>query len=309
MSSGIPDASSIGFTGPYHRISLRALLRSLVRNPLGVLGLYLAVTFPLLLGGLLSGGAVSGWFIVPVHLAAGGGALWWASRRDRERWVTLALALLAIPIAYAELPWLNQALASGYRDPLVLTWERALTGFDPSRELAERFSWLWLSESLHLAYLSFYPAIYVPSIVLALRGRMREATTTALGVLIAVVVCYLVFAVFPVQGPRYFGPPEGVPDGPMRRLTLLILENGSSRGAAFPSSHMALMTAQALVALRLQPKMGVVLTLGMLGVGLGAVYGGFHYAVDMAVGALVGWASAWFALKLHGAPGNGPTGK
>ena len=129
---------------------------------------------------------------------------------------------------------------------------------------------------------------------------MREATTTTLGVLIAAVVCYLVFAVFPVQGPRYFGPPEGVPDGPMRRLTLLILENGSSRGAAFPSSHMALMTAQALLGLRLQPKMGVLLTLSTLGVGLGAVYGGFHYAVDMVVGALVGWASAWFALKLHG---------
>ena len=297
--SGIPIASAIGFTGPYHRISLRALLRSLVRNPLGVLGLYLAVTFPLLLGGLLGGGAVSGWSIVPVHLAAGGGALWRASRSDGKQWVTLALALAAMPIAYAELPWLNQALASGYRDPLVLAWERALTGFDPSRELAGRFSWLWLSELLHLAYLSFYPAIYVPPIVLALRGRMREATTTVLGILIAAVVCYLVFAVFPVQGPRYFGPPEGVPDGPMRRLTLLILENGSSRGAAFPSSHMAIMTAQALIALRLQPKMGVLLTLGMLGVGVGAVYGGFHYAVDMAAGALVGLLAAGWALRVH----------
>ena len=284
-------------------------MRSLVRHPLGVLGLYLAVTFPLLLGGLLSGGAVSGWPIVPVHLAAGGGALWWASRRDPDQWVTLALALVAIPIAYAEVPWLNQALTSGYRDPLVLAWERTLTGFDPSRELAGRFSWLWLSEPLHLAYLSFYPAIYVPPIVLAVRGRLREATTTALGILIASVVCYLVFAVFPVQGPRYFGPPEGVPDVSMRRLTLQILENGSSTGAAFPSAHMALMTAQAVLALRLQPKMGVLLTLAMLGVGVGAVYGGFHYAVDMAAGALVGLASAGFALRLHGARSTGPTGK
>ena len=112
---------------------------------------------------------------------------------------------------------------------------------------------------------------------------------------------------FPVQGPRYFGPPEGVPDGPMRRLTLLILENGSSRGAAFPSAHMSIMTAQAVLALRLQPKLGALLTLGMLGVGVGAVYGGFHYAVDMAAGALVGWVSAWFALKAHGARDTGTT--
>jgi membrane-associated phospholipid phosphatase len=259
----------------------------------------LALTFPLLLGGLLSGDSVSGGSIVPIHLAAGGGALWWASRNDRDPWVTLGFALLAIPIAYAEVPWLNQALASGYRDPLVMAWERALTGFDPSRELAGRFPWLWLSEPLHLAYLSFYPAIYVPPIVLAVRGRLREATTTALGILIASVVCYLVFAVIPVQGPRYFGPPEGVPDGPMRSLTILILENGSSRGAAFPSAHMALMTAQTVLALRFQPKMGVLLTLATLGVGAGAVYGGFHYAVDIAAGVLVGLPAAGWALRVH----------
>ena len=96
----------------------------------------------------------------------------------------------------------------------------------------------------------------------------------------------------------------------MRRLTLMILESGSSRGAAFPSAHMALMTAQARLALRFQRKMGVLLTLAALGVGVGAVYGGFHYAVDMAAGALVGLAGAWFALKCYGPPEPGdPTAK
>ena len=277
-------------------------MRSLVRNPLGVLGLYLAATLPLLLVGLANGGAVSGWLVLSVHVVAGGGSLWSASRshpNHPNQWVILWLALLAIPLAYAEVPWLNQALASGYRDPLILAWERALTGFDPSRELAGRFPWLWISEPLHLAYLSFYPAIYVPPIVLAMRGRLREATTTALGILVASVVCYLVFAVFPVQGPRYFGPPQGVPDGPIRRLTLMILESGSSQGAAFPSAHMALMTAQAGLALRFQQKMGLLLAVAALGVGVGAVYGGFHYAADMAAGAVVGLASAWLALRCH----------
>ncbi|MEE2900082.1 MAG: phosphatase PAP2 family protein [Gemmatimonadota bacterium] len=280
-------------------------MRSFVRHPLGILGFYLAVTSPLLIGGLVSGSGVGAWLILPVHLAVGGGSLWWASRKDPDRRVGMALALLAIPIAYAELPWLNQALTSGYRDPLLITWERALTGFDPSRELAGRFPWVWVSEPLHFAYLSFYPAVFFPPILLAVRGRLREGTTTVLGVLIAAVVCYIAFVLFPVQGPRYFGPPEGVPEGPMRRLTLLILENGSSRGAAFPSSHMALMTAQAALALRFQPKVGVLLTLGALGVGLGAVYGGFHYSVDLAAGAVVGGLSAWVALRLDRA---GPTG-
>ena len=69
------------------------------------------------------------------------------------------------------------------------------------------------------------------------------------------------------------------------------------------------MAARAGLARRRQPKMGVLLTLGVLGVGVGAVYGGFRSAVDMAAGALVGLASAWFALKLHGARSTGPTGR
>ena len=101
-------------------------------------------------------------------------------------------------------------------------------------------------------------------------------------------VCFVFFVYFPVQGPRYFGPPESIPEGPIRALTLFILENGSSRGAAFPSSHMAMTVCQAMAQLRYQPPIGIIVTLISVGVGFGAVYGGFHYAIDMLAGAVVG---------------------
>jgi|TARA_B100000959_G_scaffold31_1_gene48 membrane-associated phospholipid phosphatase len=40
--------------------------------------------------------------------------------------------------------------------------------------------------------------------------------------------------------------------------------------------------------LRYQPPIGILVTLISVGVGVGAVYGGFHYAIDMLAGAVVG---------------------
>ena len=112
-------------------------------------------------------------------------------------------------------------------------------------------------------------------------------------------LCYIVFVYFPVQGPRYFGPPEGVPAGPVRAFVLTVLETGSSRGAAFPSAHMAISTCQAVLTLRQQPRLGWLVAAITLGLGVGAVYGGFHYAIDMVVGAGVGLAAAVTMLRLR----------
>lgn len=273
-------------------------MRANLPTPLGSVALYLLATLPLMgVGAARGGGGAVG--VLVLHALALAAALGWLRRRGHPEPWSSALALAAIPLLYAQVPWLNQALAAGFRDPLVAGWEVTLFGFDPSRELAGMLPWRWLSEPLHLVYASFYPGIYVPPLLLALRRRHAELTTTTLGVLLAAVACYLAFDVFPVQGPRYFGPPEGVPDGPVRGMVLLILEGGSSRGAAFPSAHVAVMAAQTLLALRFQRRVGLVLAACTAGVGVGAVYGGFHYAVDVVAGAAVGAAAAWGALRLR----------
>jgi membrane-associated phospholipid phosphatase len=102
-------------------------------------------------------------------------------------------------------------------------------------------------------------------------------------------VCFAAFLLFPVEGPRYaWGAPPNVPSGPIRSLTLAILERGSSRGTAFPSSHAAVAAAQAIMALRSQRRIGVAVSVASALLMIGAVYGGFHYAVDMLAGAVVG---------------------
>jgi membrane-associated phospholipid phosphatase len=146
-----------------------------------------------------------------------------------------------------------------------------------------------ISELLHLGYLAYYPIVYVPPLLLYLAGRRQEFERTIVAVMLTYVICFSVFALFPVEGPRYaWGPQPGVPAGPVRSFALAVLERGSSRGTAFPSSHAAVAAAQAVVALRYQRGLGVVVAVTSALLMIGAIYGGFHYAVDVLAGAVVG---------------------
>jgi membrane-associated phospholipid phosphatase len=198
-------------------------------------------------------------------------------------------------ILYGELPALMAGAAGGsaavvYHDSLIQRWETGLFGASPAITLAGQLP-SSLSPLLHGAYLSYYALIFVPPLVLfARRDRGREFQTTILALTAAFAACFVVFVYFPVQGPRYAWPaPPGMPQGTVRDFTLRVLKSGSSRGAAFPSSHVAVAITQAILALRYQRRrVGLVTTAAALLLALGAVYAGFHYASDVLAGATLG---------------------
>lgn len=270
-------------------------------HALRLVAIYLAVTFPPLVPGPWTIGHTT---LAAIHLSAL--AACWRFGNRAESWSPWAswAALALIPLLYTEIAQINQLIGSGYNDLIITTWESAVFG-SPATELAAAIPNVLLSEALHFAYLLYYPTIFVPPALLFFWHRTNDFEDAALAVVGAAVVCFVVFVYFPVQGPRYFGPPEGVPHGPLRGLTLAILESGSSRGAAFPSSHMALAAAQAVVQLRFHRTMGAILTVIALGIGVGAVYGGFHYGIDMVIGAIVGVAVAAWVLTGRSDPAEG----
>ena len=216
--------------------------------------------------------------------------------------------LILVPALYGDLPLLMEGLAGTvrYHDPAIARLEFAVFGAQPAFQWAGRWPSRALSELLHACYASYYVLIYLPPLLLYLGmtgpeprlGQNTEAfQDTVLAVQVAFLICFLAFVFFPVQGPRYLGVPQGVPDGPVRRLVLALLEAGSSRGAAFPSSHVAVATTQFVMVVRYQPRLSFLVFAISLGFAAGAVYGGFHYAVD----ALAGVAVGTLAVPLAGA--------
>jgi membrane-associated phospholipid phosphatase len=202
--------------------------------------------------------------------------------------------LLLIPFLYKELAVLNRAVHGGtYFDDIVIGWEQVLFGGQPSRDWAAAMPHLALSEPLHFAYLAYYFIIFVPPLFLFLRGRRAEFRTGVFALMLSFFAHYVFFIYFPVQGPRYlFPPPSGeLANGFFFQLAHRVLEAGSAQGAAFPSSHVGVSVAQTLIVRRYMPRATPIFALLTLGLALGAIYGGFHYAVDVVAGAVLGAAA------------------
>jgi membrane-associated phospholipid phosphatase len=226
-----------------------------------------------------------------------------AALRPLRDWMPLAVG----PFLYVELRWLIQGVGRPHADPLVQGWERALFPTNPAATWAPQMPSLVLSEALHFAYASYYLLVLLPPILLYLRGRRTDYAATLLALALVYAVCFTTYLAFPVDGPRFLAGPASAPDGPVRSFVLHLLAAGSSRGTAFPSSHVAASVVAALCALRFQRPVGVLVSVLTAGLTLGTVYGGFHYGVDALAGLIVGimsWLVAmtvWRALSTPGA--------
>ena len=220
----------------------------------------------------------------------GGAALLFTADRIRMRipniikdWYLLAL----VPLLYTELAVLNVAVHNGhYFDDIILRWEEQIFGGQPSRELAAAFPNLLLSEFLHFSYIAYYLIIYGPFVYWYLKGRRADHQRATFTIMLTFFAHYIFFIYFPVQGPRYLFPaPTGdIASGPMYNLAHQILEAGSSRGAAFPSSHVGVSFAQTAMTFLMLKRWAPVLVVLSTGLAVGAVYGGFHYATDAVTG-------------------------
>lgn len=214
------------------------------------------------------------------------GAAW----RPALDWLVLTIG----PLMYIELRWIIAGSGMPHHDAMIVGWEQALFPSNPSATLAPHWHVPALSEFLHFAYASYYLLVYLPPIALYVAGKRDAFVKTVLALTIVYGACFIIYALFPVDGPRYLVGPAAAPDGPVRRFVLALLERGSSRGTAFPSSHVAASVVAALCALRYQRRVGFVVAPIAAALVLATVYGGFHYAVDALAGLILG-TIAWLA--------------
>ncbi len=119
--------------------------------------------------------------------------------------------------------------------------------------------------------------------------------------MMAFVVCYLVFVLYPVAGPNYtFEHPTGpVRDVWSARLVYGVLAGGSSFGAAFPSSHVGASVAATVVLWRVWKPVGVGFTLPLILLTVGTVYCQMHYAIDATAGLMVGLVATVVAVRVE----------
>lgn len=207
--------------------------------------------------------------------------------------------LWALPFFYKEVGVLNDLVWSVYFDSTVIGWELALFGLQPSLYLREWFPFRVLDEFLHFSYLAYYLLVPILGFWLYLRGREELCRVFATSVMLTFFTCYLIFIFFPVAGPYYVFVQDRTGSGIFPPLVHLVLGSGASRGAAFPSSHVAGAVTVFWMSARFEKPISPIMGLLCGGIFFGTVYGGFHYAVDALGGLVLGILCSLAGPALH----------
>jgi membrane-associated phospholipid phosphatase len=197
--------------------------------------------------------------------------------------------LLLLVGLYGQLDVLNRGVVRPH-DALVQHWELALFGRQISRTWWQDAPSRFWSTVLHGAYFSYYFIVTIPAAFFLWRGDLAGVRRFVLTVMTTFVVCYLVFIFFPVAGPySVFPRPAGwFLNNPAARLVYDTLAEGSSYGAAFPSSHVAATVAAAVAATLGSRRLGLLLLGPTILLTVGVVYCQMHYGVDALAGLAVG---------------------
>jgi membrane-associated phospholipid phosphatase len=208
--------------------------------------------------------------------------------------------LLLLVGLYGQLDVLNRGVVRAH-DALVQRWELTLFGVQVSRVWWQAAPSVFWSTVLHGAYFAYYFIVTIPACYFLWRGDLVAVRRFVLTVLTTFVLCYLVFIFFPVAGPYYVfpRPADWFVANPAARLVYETLAEGSSYGAAFPSSHVAATVAAAVTAAMGSRRLGLLLLVPTVLLTVGVVYCQMHYGVDALAGLAVGGLVALGAYRVR----------
>jgi membrane-associated phospholipid phosphatase len=249
-------------------------------------------TFALIFGGL-TGATIAGVHVLLILLIYSARKL--QPQKGFLAFLRVGYPSLMMPAMYAELATLNQFISSGYHDQMVIGWDEAIFGGQPSMFLSEMLPWVPFSEATHFGYFLYYiimPAAVWGAYLAAGREGMHRTVFTLMATFFS---CYFTFILFPVTGPRYEFERIGgaIADGSFYNLVHTLLETGSSKGTAFPSSHVAAAVAIVLAVWREDQRWFWILLVPTAFLCFATVYGRFHYGIDALAGFVYGigvWA-------------------
>ena len=199
---------------------------------------------------------------------------------------------------FEEVSFLSLGLRGAWQNDSLAAWEAALFAALPAEWLHRYSSWWW-RELLEFGYFSFYP-LYpaVAGVLWAWRRRARYAGAFRRmtdGLSVGYAVCYATYLLFPTRSPSHnMGQAAAAlpaqSSGPFHYLVSSIQNNAGVHGNAFPSGHIMLGFAVLVFVARYFPRLAPWLLLCNLLMCAGAVYDGYHYAIDVAAGAVLGVA-------------------
>ncbi len=222
-------------------------------------------------------------FVLPVMRQAAG---------PTTRFFGHASPLLFFFLFYKECGLILLRSGINWRDPSLAGTERVLQQVFPDVPAGA-------GELLSAAYMSYVPFVVVAAI-LVFRGDAGAGglETLVRRISFAWALCFTVFVLFPVLGPRFADAPAQealLGPGPFGALALFNQRYGMLYGGSFPSAHIAA-SVIALGALSLRQRL-LFLPL-VLSIFVSVVALRYHYRIDVVAGMVVGFGAIAFDRTL-----------
>lgn len=196
-------------------------------------------------------------------------ALWGVYRMVPSKWTMLCRVLAQVALLgtwYPETYEFNRLLPN--LDHVFAGWEQQLFGCQPALLFSEKMSSPVVSELVTLGYVSYYPMMVVV-LLFFFFWRYERFLKASYVLLASFFLFYVIFIFLPVAGPQYYYlavgtdqiaqgilpnignyfethseslPIPGWKDGVFYKLLVFAHESGERPTAAFPSSHVGIMT-------------------------------------------------------------------
>lgn len=208
-----------------------------------------------------------------------------------RRFLRLLYPALMLTSFYRETGGTIFLLFDRFYDSQLVSFEQSVFGLDPSLAIDRHWLSPFWNELFSAGYFSYY--LMIPVLLLALYVKrkdelIRRFLTTAC---IAFFVSYSLFFLYPIEGPRYHFAGQYLHqiEGPFfRQLVNVAIDKGAVHGGCMPSSHVAVGLVVLAYTFKVSRRAGWLLVPAVVGLAIGTVWGRFHYASDVVVGAVIG---------------------
>lgn len=188
----------------------------------------------------------------------------------------------------------------GWFDAGLIQFDYAMFGAHPTVWVEQHISY-WLTEIMNFFYFTYWPLIPLLALLLWLRHQ-KQFHEFVFALCLSYIICYLVFILYPIEGPyhtlRHLQTVHEMPGWMFTHIVEFVEKHGRIHGGAFPSAHVAGSFVATLAAYRYSRKLGHVVLLLTVGVCVAAVYGRYHYVVDIWGGIAAAALGFWLTRKL-----------
>ncbi|MCX8050891.1 MAG: phosphatase PAP2 family protein [Chlorobi bacterium] len=245
-------------------------------------------------------------------------AIAWLAQVVEHRAVQLLRFFYVIPMVYPmyqQSQLLVPSLHPHDYDALLIAWDRALFGVDPTRWIAQ-FAHPLLTEYLQICYVSFY--LLPIAVALSFFRQGRGATMLEFGrmIVFGFYVSYLAYFALPAIGPRFTLHDFSRLDQELPGVWLtpylraLVNEGGGIEPGepfpervvnrdCFPSGHTMMTLLTIVLAWRKRSPIRLLVTIVGSSLIVATVYLRYHYVVDLIAGAICALAMLWLEPRVY----------